>query len=80
MLSGPLSVCVSDHSSIRRGRLPIGTLAIGERLPVLWEKAVANGQIDFMRFVAVTSTNAAKLFNFYPKKVILYYLCLWNPI
>lgn len=69
LANGPLSVCVSDHSSIRRGKIPIGSLTVGERLQVLWEKAVASGQIDLMRFVAVTSTNAAKLFNFYPKKV-----------
>jgi len=37
-------------------------------MTITWEKCVHAGIIDPMRFVAITSSNAAKLFNIYPKK------------
>src|SRR5690606_692271 len=48
--------------------MPKGATGVEERLAVLWEKAVRTGRLDPMRFVAVVSANAAKLFNMYPKK------------
>uniref|UniRef100_A0AC34F889 Amidohydrolase-related domain-containing protein n=1 Tax=Panagrolaimus sp. ES5 TaxID=591445 RepID=A0AC34F889_9BILA len=74
LANGSLSMCVSDHCTPTPSagnnftRMNKGAAGVEERMMALWEKTVANGRIDPMRFVAVTSANAAKSFNLYPKK------------
>jgi dihydropyrimidinase len=74
LANGSLSMCVSDHctpvptAGNNFTRMTKGIAGVEERMMVLWEKTVTNGRIDPMRFVAVTSANAAKSFNLYPKK------------
>ncbi|CAB3408668.1 unnamed protein product [Caenorhabditis bovis] len=49
-------------------KIPNGINGVEDRMSIVWEKGVHSGLIDPMRYVAVTSTTAAKIFNIYPKK------------
>jgi dihydropyrimidinase len=76
--SGSLQVVATDHCAFtteqkRHGvgdftKIPNGTGGLEDRMPVLWAKGVNTGRLTMNEFVAVTSTNIAKILNMYPRK------------
>jgi dihydropyrimidinase len=65
-------------------QIPNGLPAVGDRLPILWTYGVRAGKITPNQFVALTSTNAAKIFGLYPQKGALQVgsdadLVIWDP-
>ncbi|MCT8330703.1 dihydropyrimidinase [Albidovulum sediminis] len=92
--SGSLSVVATDHCAFtteqkRFGvgdftRIPNGTGGLEDRMPMLWTHGVATGRLTPNEFVAVTSTNIAKILNCYPRKGAVLVgadadLVVWDP-
>ncbi len=49
-------------------KIPNGLPGVGDRLPILWTYGVRAGRISENQFVALNSTNPAKIFGLYPQK------------
>jgi len=92
--SGSLSVVATDHCAFTTAQkrfgvgnftqIPNGTGGLEDRLPMLWTAGVNTGRITMNEFVAVTSTNIAKILNIYPKKGAVLVgadadLVVWDP-
>ena len=76
--AGSLHVVATDHCAFtteqkRMGvgdftKIPNGTGGLEDRLSLLWTFGVGTGRITPNEFVAITSTNIAKILNIYPRK------------
>jgi len=49
-------------------KIPNGTGGVEDRMAVLWTHGVNSGRLTPEEFVAITSANAARIFNLYPRK------------
>ena len=92
--SGSLSCVATDHCAFttdqkRTGigdftKIPNGTGGLEDRMPMLWAHGVNTGRLTPNEFVAVTSTNIAKILNLYPRKGAVLVgadadLVVWDP-
>lgn len=98
LIDGTLQIYSSDHAPYKfdeTGKLPKGAettfkdMANGVpgielRLPLLFSEGVLKGRISIERFVALTSTNHARMYGMLPQKGTIAVgadadLAIWNP-
>ena len=92
--SGMIQTTATDHCCFctdqkRAGhnnftRIPNGTAGVEDRMHVLWHHGVRSGRLTPSEFVAITSTNCAKIFNIYPQKGAVEVgadadIAIWDP-
>src|SRR6202022_4759742 len=71
-------VRATDHSAFTRAqkrlgigdfrKIPNGTGGLEDRMPVLWSAGVNRSRLTKEEFVAVTSSNIARILNIFPRK------------
>ena len=94
LAAGSLQVVATDHCAFsdeqkRMGvgdftKIPNGTGGLEDRMAVLWTRGVETGRLTPEEFVAVTSTNIARILNVHPRKGALVPgadadMVVWDP-
>lgn len=98
LVDGTLDILSSDHAPYRfddQGKklhglhAPFRKVANGlpgleTRAPILFSEGVVGGRIDLERFVALNSTNAARIYGLYPRKGTIAIgsdadIAIWDP-
>ena len=94
LTAGSLQVVATDHCAFttqqkRMGignftQIPNGTGGLEDRMSLLWTHGVRTGRLTMNEFVALTSTNIAKILNIYPRKGAVIVgsdadLVIWDP-
>jgi len=68
--------CTFTQATRNRGledfrRIPNGSPGLEDRMRIIWDQGVRTNKLTPEQFVAATSTNAAKIFNIYPRKGLI---------
>jgi dihydropyrimidinase len=94
LATGDLQVVGTDNCTFNKDQkamgeknftqIPNGVNGLQDRMSMVWEKGVYAGILTPQQFVAVTSTNAARIFGMYPRKGVIEVgadadICVWDP-
>ena len=94
LAAGHLHTTATDHCAFcgeqkamgrdNFAKIPNGCAGVEDRMAVLWSAGVNTGRLTPNEFVRVTSTNAAQIFNLYPRKGAIAAgsdadLVVWDP-
>jgi dihydropyrimidinase len=81
LASGALQTTATDHCCFcapqKAGgvgdftKIPNGTAGIEDRMSILWHEGVRSGRLTAQEFVAITSTNSARIFGLMPRKGLI---------